>query len=115
MDPQYESLSHKIDDLAHKIDALATTVTNLQVQSGDGTVKFRVETAEREIGILFERGREQERALQTYKEEVDEKLIALDRIALRDKTFWKTSAWIASGAFAVFMVVVDIALRIAKL
>lgn len=114
MDPQYESLSHKIDDLAHKIDSLTVTVTGLQVQSGDGTVKFRLDTAEREIGILFERGREQEAATQIRKDAVDERLIAIEKVMLREKTFWKTTTLIVSGAFSALLVVVDIAIRLWK-
>lgn len=114
MDPQYDTLSNKIDDLAHKIDTLATTVVNLQVQTGDGTIKFRLETAEREINELFERGRAQEAAAQARKDAVDDRFVNLEKGALKEKTFWKVVAAIAAAEFTVFLGVVDIALRLWK-
>lgn len=114
MDAQYEVLSEKIDDLSEKIDGLANKVTNLQVQSADGTLKFRVETAEREITMLFDRHREQEKAVELRKEIIDERLQKLDSMVSSKVAFWKGAAWLASGLGAALLVIVDIALRVMK-
>lgn len=114
MDPQYNVLSHKIDDLSDKIDDLTTKVTTLQVLSGDGTAKFRIETAEREISILFERGRELERAAELRREAVDERLQKLQSLVSNKISFWKGAASLASGIAAILLVMIDIALRLFK-
>ena len=114
MDQQYGALSHKIDDLASKIDDLTTKVTNLQVQTGDGTVKFRVENAEAQINTLFSRIREFEKTADARRETVDERLQKIDSLVAAKISFWKGAAWLASGMSAVLLLLVDIALRLLK-
>lgn len=101
MDQQYDVLSDKIDDLSVKIDDLSTRVTVLQVQGGDGTIKLRLDTAEREIGLLFDRDRELEKTVGGLKNQVSNKI-----------SFWRGVAWIAGVAGGFALLVVDITLRL---
>lgn len=101
MDQPYDVLSDKIDDMSEKLDGISAIVTDLQVKGGDGTIKLRLDTAEREIGLLFDRDREMEKAVSGIRDQVSSKI-----------SFWRGVAWIAGVAGGFALLVVDIALRL---
>lgn len=112
MDDQIKLLALEIgaveQRISKKLSDLDDSVRALQIADGaKGAIEHRMGVAEKEIHMLFENHRRME-------EKYDEKLESLTSAVATKVAFWKGAAWLASGAAAFALVMVDIALRLYK-